>query len=151
MSSEVPGTNLSWPSDITLWVNNIPVGTWTSPGDYGDKRWVYTPSWWKLEGSRYGKLKTWRFGETGTFIDGLRISDVTIGDLDLPSHHSISLRIGIDPAARHPGGVNLFGKGFGNHDQDIVMRLYLEHRGAQKAREPIPRGERKRQLLYPDC
>jgi predicted transcriptional regulator len=28
--------------------------------------------------------------------------------------------------ARHPGGVNIFGKGFGNHDQDIVMRLFLD-------------------------
>jgi predicted transcriptional regulator len=36
LSSEVPGTNLNWPSDITLWVNDVPVGTWTSPGDYGD-------------------------------------------------------------------------------------------------------------------
>ena len=83
LSSEVPGTNLDWPSDITLWVNDVAVGTWTSPGDYGDKRGVYTPSWWKLEGSQYGKLKTWRIGQEGTFIDGVRISDVTIADLDL--------------------------------------------------------------------
>ena len=34
LSSEVPGTNLNWPSDITLWVNGVAVGTWTSPGDY---------------------------------------------------------------------------------------------------------------------
>jgi len=125
LSSEVPGTNLNWPSDITLWVNGTPVGTWTSPGDYGDKRGVYTPDWWKLEGSQYGKLKTWRVNSSGTFIDGVRISDVTIGDLDLPVHHSIRMRIGIDPDAKHPGGVNIFGKGFGNYDQDIVMRLYL--------------------------
>ena len=125
LSSEVPGTNSDWPSDITLWVNNVPVGTWTSPGDYGDKRGVYTPSWWKLEGSQYGKLKTWRIGKDGTFIDGVRISDVTVSGLDLPKHHSIRMRIGIDPRAGHPGGVNIFGRGFGNYDQDIVMRLYL--------------------------
>ena len=133
LSSEVPGTNLNWPSDITVWVNDITVGTWTSPGDYGDKRGVYTPSWWKLEGSQYGKLKTWRVGKSGTFIDGVRISDVTIDDLDLPNHHSIRLRIGIDPGAEHPGGVNLFGKGFGNYDQDVVMRLYLQSRNGKQA------------------
>ena len=60
LSSETPGTNMDWPSDITLWVNDVSIGTWTSPGDYGDKRGVYTPSWWKLAGSQYGKLKTWR-------------------------------------------------------------------------------------------
>ena len=96
LSSEVPGTNLNWPSDITLWVNDIIVGTWTSPGDYGDKRGVYTPTWWKLKGSQYGKLKTWRIGESGTFVDGVRLSDVAIEDLDLPQHHSIRMRIGID-------------------------------------------------------
>lgn len=127
LSSEVPGTNMNWPSDITLWVNNIAAGTWTSPGDYGDKRGVYTPSWWKLEGSQYGKLKTWRIGSKGTFIDGMRISDVTTRDLDLPGHHSIRMRIGIDDKASHPGGVNIFGRGFGNYDQDIVMRLHLRN------------------------
>ena len=25
----------------------------------------------------------------------------------------------------HPGGVNIFGRGFGNYDQDIVMRMRL--------------------------
>ncbi len=131
LSSEVPGTNLDWPSDITLWVNDIQVGTWTSPGDYGDKRGVYTPPWWKLKGSQYGKLKTWRIGEAGAFVDGIRISDVTIEDIDLSRHHSIRLRIGIDERAAHPGGVNIFGRGFGNYDQDIVMRLYLRRNGSR--------------------
>ncbi len=144
LSSEVPGTNLNWPSDITLWVNEIAVGTWTSPGDYGDKRGVYTPSWWKLEGSQYGKLKTWRVGKSGTFIDGVRISGVTIDDLDLPNHHSIRPRIGIDSAAEHPGGVNLFGRGFGNYDQDIVMRLYLQQRNGQQTQERTARRRVKR-------
>ena len=55
----------------------------------------------------------------------MRISDVKVDDLDLPKHHSIRMRIGIDAKASHPGGVNIFGKGFGNYDQDIVMRLYV--------------------------
>ena len=124
LSSEVPGTSAEWPSDITLWVDSVQVGTWTSPGDYGDKRGVYTPHWWKLKGSQYGKLKTWTVGASGSFIDGVRISDVTIDDLRLADHHSIRMRIGIHDEARHPGGVNIFGRGFGNYDQDIVMRLY---------------------------
>ncbi|CDX24627.1 putative DNA-binding protein [Mesorhizobium sp. ORS 3324] len=125
LSSEVPGTNMDWPSDLTLWVNDVAVGTWTSPGDYGDKRGVYTPSWWKLAGSQYGKLKSWRIGQSGSFIDGVRISDVTMDDLGITEHRSIRMRIGIDAKAKHPGGVNIFGRGFGNYDQDIVMRLEL--------------------------
>lgn len=126
LSSEVPGTNADWPSDITLWVNDALIGTWTSPGDFGDKRGVYTPRWWKLEGSQYGQLKTWRVTDEGCFIDGMRVSDVRLQDLELDGHHSIRLRVGIDDDAVHPGGVNIFGKGFGNHDQDIVMRLFLK-------------------------
>ncbi len=95
LSSEVPGTNPDWPSDITLWVNNVAIGTWTSPGDFGDKRGLFTPRWWKLEGSQYGKLKTWTVSDRGAFIDGERVSDVTLADLDIEGHHSIRLRIGI--------------------------------------------------------
>jgi predicted transcriptional regulator len=131
LSSEVPGTNLNWPSDITLWVNDVQTGTWTSPGDYGDKRGVYTPAWWKLKGSQYGKLKTWRIASSGTFVDGVRLSEVTIDGVQLSQHHSIRMRIGIDEHADHPGGVNIFGKGFGNYDQDIVMRLHLRRNGAR--------------------
>ena len=57
LSSEVPGTSADWPSDITVSVNGKDIGTWMSPGDFGDKRGVYTPDWWKLKGSQYGKLK----------------------------------------------------------------------------------------------
>jgi predicted transcriptional regulator len=33
------------------------------------------------------------------------------------------VRIGVKDGARHPGGMNIFGRGFGNHDQDITLRL----------------------------
>ncbi len=124
LSSEVPGTNPDWPSDITLWVNTVAVGTWTSPGDYGDTRGALTPRWWKLEGSQYGRLTNWTISDQGTFIDNIKISDIKLDDLALGDHRSIRLRIGIAEDARHPGGINIFGRGFGNHDQDIIMRLH---------------------------
>lgn len=123
LSSEVPGTSADWPSDITLAVNGIDVATWTSPGDFGDKRGVYTPDWWKLKGSQYGKLKSFRINDEGSYVDGMRISDVRLADLKLEIHHSIRLRIGVLEDAKHPGGINIFGRGFGNYDQDILLRL----------------------------
>jgi predicted transcriptional regulator len=123
LSSEVPGTAANWPSDITLSVNHIDIGTWTSPGDFGDKRGVYTPGWWKLKGSQYGMLKSWRVTADGTYVDGMKISPVSLKDLDLDTHRSIRLRIAVRDDAKHPGGVNIFGRGFGNYDQDIVLRL----------------------------
>ena len=123
LSSEVPGTSADWPSDITIAINGREIGVWTSPGDFGDKRGVHTPDWWKLKGSQYGKLKNWRVTPDGAFIDGVRISPLTLADLAIAAHRSIRLRIEVKPHARHPGGVNVFGRGFGNYDQDILLRL----------------------------
>ena len=81
LSSEVPGTSADWPSDITVAINGKELGAWTSPGDFGDKRGVYTPDWWKLKGSQYGKLKSWRVTPDGAFIDGLKISPLTLDQL----------------------------------------------------------------------
>jgi predicted transcriptional regulator len=125
LSSEVPGTAADWPSDITVSVNGIDIGTWTSPGNFGDKCGVYTPMWWKLKGSQYGKLKSWRVTEDGSYVDGIKISPISLKELDLDKHHSIRLRIGVKDDAKHRGGINIFGRGFGNYDQDIVLRLNL--------------------------
>ncbi len=125
LSSETPGTNSNWPSDITIWINKKEIGTWTSPGDYGDKRGKYTPGWWKLEGSQYGLLKHFSVTEEGSFVDGVKISDVKIQDLEIPDHHSIRVRIGVKEDAEHMGGMNIFGKGFGNYDQGIILRSYF--------------------------
>ncbi len=125
LSSETPGTNSNWPSDITMWINRKEIGTWTSPGDYGDKRGKYTPDWWKLEGSQYGLLKHFSVTSEGSFIDGVKISDVKLSDLEIPEHHSIRVRVGVKDDAEHMGGMNIFGKGFGNYDQGIVLRSYF--------------------------
>lgn len=123
LSSEVPGTSRDWPSDITIAVNGREIDTWTAPADYGDRRGSHTPGWWKLAGSQYGDLKQWRVTAQGTFRDGQRASDCTLDDLGLDSHRSIRVRVGVKEDARHPGGLNIFGSGFGNHSQDIVVRL----------------------------
>ena len=123
LSSEVPGTSTDWPSDISLSVNGVDVATWTSPGDFGDKRGRFTPNWWKLTGSQYGKLKTWRINGQGTYVDGVRVSDVTLGEINIQGHRSIRMRIGVREEADHPGGINIFGAGFGNYGKDILMRI----------------------------
>jgi predicted transcriptional regulator len=126
LSSEVPGTNKNWPSDITVWINNIEIGTWTSPGDFGDKRGKLTPEWWKLAGSQYGLLKRWSVTKEATFVDGVKVSEVRTADIGIRNHTSIKVKIGIKEEAENIGGVNIFGSNFGNYAQDIVMRLELE-------------------------
>lgn len=123
LSSEVPGTSKNWPSDITIAINGHEIDTWTAPADYGDKRGKFTPVWWKLAGSQYGDLKSWRVTPQGTFREGRKVSNLALPDLGLDAHRSIRVRIGVKEDARHPGGVNIFGNGFGNHSRDIVMRI----------------------------
>jgi predicted transcriptional regulator len=125
LSSEVPATDERWPSDISVWINGIELGCWTAPGDFGKRRGKHTPAWRPLNSSQYGLLKSWSVDEGGSWIDGVSLSDVALADLCLMDHHSIRVRIGIDEQAEHVGGVNIFGRGFGNYDQDLVLRLLL--------------------------
>lgn len=124
--SEALDTGENWPSDITVWINGVEIGTWTSPGDFMGKRGKLTPEWWKLAGSQYGLLKRWSVTKEGSFVDGVKISSVRISDLNIKNHTSIKVKIGIKEDAENIGGVNIFGSSFGNYDQDIIMRLELE-------------------------
>jgi predicted transcriptional regulator len=123
--SEAPAYDANWPSDIGLWINDRHLGDWTSPGDFGDTRGRLTPEWWG-GGTMYGLLKEWRVDATGTSIDGERLSTVTIDDLGLHSGEPIRVRIGVRPDAANVGGLNLFGRGFGDYPQDLELRLEFE-------------------------
>jgi len=120
--SEAPDFDPQWPSDIAVWINDVHLGDWTCPGDFGDTRGRLTPDWWG-GGTMYGVLKQWRVASSGTTIDGLDLSGIAVDDLGIKSGEPIRLRIGVRPDAPHVGGVNIFGRGFGNYPQDIELRL----------------------------
>lgn len=125
LCSEAPGVNPQWPSDISFFLNQKKLGTWTSPGDFGDKKGFLTPDWWSLDVGQYGLLKTLRINENGSFMDHEKISDTTLSDLQITDKYW-NFRIAVLNDAPHIGGVTLFGKDFGNHNQDILFRLYYE-------------------------
>jgi predicted transcriptional regulator len=99
------------------------VGTWTSPGDFGGKRGVLNPDWWIDHMTQYGLLKVWSVDSTGSFVDGNPISDVKLERLLVMPQSPLTVRIGVKPDAEHRGGFNLFGSGFGNYAQDLLLRL----------------------------
>lgn len=131
--SEAPLHNPAWPSDITLWINDCEVGTWTCPADFGGQRGVLTPAWWDNRDSQYGLLKRWSVNGEGSYIDGRRLGTVTVDKLHLATRRLISVRLGVKPDALHMGGVNLFGKAFGNYAQDLTLRLEYQPGRRQKA------------------
>ena len=57
------------------------------------------------------------------FVDGVKVSEVRLPDLAISGSTFLSVRIGVRPDAEHVGGINLFGSGFGNYPQDIVLRI----------------------------
>ncbi|BDP43914.1 transcriptional regulator (plasmid) [Deinococcus aetherius] len=126
LCSEAPQYDPEWPSDVTVWINDVEIGTWTCPGDFGGKRGRLTPQWWPDDQTMYGLLKRWRVTGEGTSVDDERVSDVTLGDLGLEGQHHVAVRIGVREDARHVGGLNLFGRRCGNHAQDLLMQVRYE-------------------------
>ena len=124
ISSEAPGVDSNWPSDISFYINDTKLGMWTSPGDFGgDILGTFTPDWWPPNWNQYGLLKLLVINKHGTFIDGLKISDITINDLNLDFSTPLNFKIAVEEDAEHVGGVTLFGKTFGNYGQDIRVNL----------------------------
>lgn len=121
LASEAPGLRDHWPSDIRFTFNGVSLGTWTSPADFGRAaRGKYTPEWWHRNVNQYGLLKTIRIDGSGTYMDGERMSDITLADIKL-SEAFWTLRFTVDEESPNVGGLTIYGAGFGNHDQDIVI------------------------------
>ncbi len=121
--SEAPLHDPDWPSDISVWVNDVHLGEWTCPGDFGGTRGRLTPAWWEEKDSQYGVLKRWRVTPSGTSIDGLALSSVSLDSLGLRSGEPIRIRIGVRADAQYVGGINVFGAEFGNYPQDLGLRI----------------------------
>ena len=125
IASEAPGVNNHYPSDISFTFNDIPLGIWTSPGDYGDQRGKFTPEWWPQSINQYGLLKKLKINHEGTFMDGLKLSDVALDQVDI-HRKQWTFRLAVEKDALHVGGMTLFGKEFGNYNQHLMLELFYK-------------------------
>lgn len=123
IGSEAPGVNDIWPSDISFYLNDQKIAMWISPGDFGDVKGIFTPDWWYPNWNQYGLLKILVINKKGTFIDGLQVSEYTTKDFNLDYRSTIKLRLEVEDDAEHVGGLTIFGKTFGNYNQDITVRI----------------------------
>jgi len=132
LCSEAPFFDLTAQSDITLWINGVRIGPWRSPSDFGGRRGRLTPSFWGVHKTQFGLLVTWVVDEAGSRVqaEGSPAVDsigatfpARLGDLGLERGASIAVRLGVEPDAERPGGMNLFGKGFGDHPQGLRLRI----------------------------
>ena len=116
--------NMNCPSDLTLWINDIEVGTYRCPSDFGGRRGKLNPSWWPEENTQYGMLTTWKINQNGTYLEKEKTSEIGIDKFHLEKENYISVRIGIKENAENKRGMNIFGDGFGDYPQDIVLKLF---------------------------
>lgn len=120
LSSEYPHYREDWPSDIDLLVNGEYACTWTSPGDFGNKRGKLTPAWWSS--NQYGLLKSFGINHQGVFLDGRQVSEKTLEAFHIDSG-CLKIRFAVSERERRAGGLTIYGKQFGNHPQDINVRV----------------------------
>lgn len=122
ISSEAPNYNNHWPSEITFFLNDTRLGTWISPGDYGDRRGRLNPDWWYPFLNQYGLLKKLTVGETGTYLDDELLSPVCARDLNLTDQSILRLRFSVLPGPK-ARGCTLYGRGFGDHAQGLITEI----------------------------
>lgn len=123
LCSEAPGVISYYPSDIYFIVNGITLGFYTSPGEFFDRPGRFTPSWWFKNFPQYGKAKVITVNETGTYLDGLFLSPITISELKLNEIPEISIKFEVKSDSEHVGGVTLLGKGFGDYNMGIKTKV----------------------------
>ncbi|WP_340007662.1 winged helix-turn-helix transcriptional regulator [Paenibacillus sp. FSL K6-0276] len=126
IGSEAPGSNDNYPSDLYFYLNGIEIGFWTSPGDFGDTRGTFNPDWWPPHLNQYGMLKLIRINNEGSFIDGCRISDVTLDDIHLDYKSELTFRIAVTDKPVNKRGLTIYGKHFGNYSQDLLARVLYD-------------------------
>jgi len=128
LCSEAPFYDANYKSSVTFWINDVRLATHTLTGDYGDRPGKLNPEWWaKLKNTQHGQMLTISVNASGVSINGTLVNKmIGINELNLQSGNKIAFKFGNEDTATHPGGFNLFGSGFGDYEQDIVLQLTYE-------------------------
>lgn len=122
--SEIIYHKNDWPSDITIFINDIEVLTFESPGDFGGRRGRFSPENWSVQSTQYGLLYKIAVNKDGIFLNDVLFSKKTIDLFALNNSPFIKISFCIKEDAVHRGGINLFGKKFGDYEQAINLTLY---------------------------
>ncbi len=124
--SEAVGYNNEWPSDVSIWLNDIEIGIIKCLGDYGDVRGILNPEWWSDSLTQYGLLHTVAVNDKGCYIDNIKVSEYNLNSLNLDDGYYINFKIGVKEDAKFVGGLNLFGEKFGNYNQNILLSTFVD-------------------------
>ena len=80
--------------------------------------------YWPVTSTQFGLLRKVSITDEGVFFDHHLFTDkIKLDDLKLQEGKSVNFEIGVKEDAVHRGGLNLFGKNFGDFPQAIIMTL----------------------------
>lgn len=71
-------------------------------------------------------LKLIRINNDGSFIDGCRISDVTLDQIQLDYKSELTFRLSVTEQSVNKRGLTIYGKNFGNYSQDLLARVLYD-------------------------
>ncbi len=111
-----------WESEIRVTINGCQLGNTICHCDSKGRRGTFNPSWWPDVATQHGELQKWRVTKNGTFLQGNKISSVTLDDLALQTAERINILLHV-PQSAHSVGVNLFGTGFGDYNQALHLSI----------------------------
>lgn len=125
VSSESPGAIVNYLSDISFYLNDCYLCTYCCPGEFKDRKGLVTPKWWIPEFAQYGRLKIIGVDQHNSYMDGMFGSDTTIDDILKKDPTHLSLKICIPEKAKNVGGINIFGKEFGDYNSGIKLKIFV--------------------------
>ncbi len=124
LCSEAVYHRMDWPSDIFIKLNDVDLLTFTSPGDYGGRRGKYSPKTWAINSTQYGQLYRILVDREGVYLNDVLVGKKSIDDFSLSDSPFIKISLGVKSDAIHRGGLNLFGKNFGDYNQALILTIY---------------------------
>ena len=127
--SEAINYDNHYKSDVTFWINDVELCTYTCLGDFGDRPGRLNPDWWLTQDSptQYGQLVTIKIDSNGVYLNGdLLNKKVKLNSLNLASSNKLTFKLGNKPGMANEGGFNVFGKSFGDYPQDILLKATIK-------------------------
>ncbi len=109
-----------FPSDVYFTVNERNLGFFRCEGEYFDRPGKCSPQWWSKDLVQYGKPLMLSVDGRGVYVNSLRVSDVTLADLNIQTGKRIKFGLVSTDRAAYCGGFTLFGNGFGDSEKGIV-------------------------------
>lgn len=120
-------------TDLALSMNGRELGTLMLTPGRDNMVGKANPAWWGSEYRQRGVVRLISVDASGTFVDGEKLSNTTLDDLQFKGKRSMPLRIAT--VAGKPG-FTLFGRGFGGQSYGIRVRSHYKNtKRAEKVTE----------------